>query len=126
MAFEEDVLDITLLAYADLSAYQYHFVKLTSDNTCTVCDGASDVPVGILQNKPTAAGQAARVRIMGVSRIYTGTTAITRGGYVGTDASGHGVMKSANKAIYLGISTAASASTETGTVVLMPEHTIYA
>ena len=126
LAFEEDVLDISVLADADLSAYQYHFVKLSADNTVGVCTGASDIPLGVLQNKPSAAGQVARGRVMGVSRVYTGVGGITFANKIGTDASGHGVPKSANKAVFLGEAMETTASTVLCAVILHPQHTITA
>jgi hypothetical protein len=126
MSFEDDVLDITFKAYTDLSAYQYYFVKLTSDDTVTVCDNAADKPIGILQNKPGVAGQAARVRVMGVSRAVVGAAGLVRALFTGTDASGKAIAKTANKALYIGLSLKSSSASETGTVVLMPVHSISA
>ena len=103
MAYEMDVLDISLLANTDLSAYQYHFVKLTADNTVDIC-GAGEQAIGILQNKPSVAGQAARVRVFGVSRFVNGTAgAIAYGVKVKSDGDGHGVAATSNKDIYFGI-----------------------
>jgi len=62
-------VDLTLSSAADLSSAQYHFVKLTADTTINLCTGATDVPVGVLQNKPSAAGRAAVVRCAGVSKL---------------------------------------------------------
>ena len=125
MAFEEDVLDVAFSAYADLSAYQYHFVKLTADNEVTVCSGATDAAIGILQNKPNAAGAVARVRVMGVSRVFTGTAGLVRALFVGTDASGHAVAKVANTNRVLGVSTATSSTLEAGTMIVFPPRTLY-
>lgn len=102
MAYEMDVLDITFIAGADLSAKQYHFVKLTADNTVEVA-GAGEQAIGILQNKPTA-GLAARVRVFGVSRFINGTAgAIAYGVKVKSDGDGHGVAATNNKDLYFGI-----------------------
>jgi hypothetical protein len=103
MAYEMDVLDISLLAGADLSALQYCFVKLTADNTVEKC-GAGEQAIGILQNKPDTIGQAARVRVFGVSRFVNGTAgAIAFGVKVKSDADGKGVAAAANKDLYFGI-----------------------
>jgi hypothetical protein len=101
MAYEMDVLDVTLLAAGDLSSYQYRFVKISADNTVTVC-GKGETPIGILQNVPTAAGQAARVRVFGVSRLEMQAT-IAFGDYVGSEADGEGVAVSLDTEIYCAV-----------------------
>ena len=60
-------LDITLVAGADLSAVQYHFIMLDADGKAIVC-GANGVSIGILQNTPES-GEAARVRVLGTSKL---------------------------------------------------------
>ena len=101
MAYEMDVLDVTFLAYTDLSSYQYRFVKLTSNNTVTVC-GSTEQAIGILQNAPTAAREAARVRVFGVSRLEMSAT-IAYGALVGSAANGEGVTVSADHEAYCAI-----------------------
>lgn len=125
MAYEEDVFDVSFLAGEDLSAAQYHFVELSANNTVKLITHATTGnPIGILQNAPSAAGQVARVRIQGVSRVYTGTAGITFGVFVGSDASGHGIDKSTNTHKYCGVALASSATTETGTVLLFGMRSI--
>ena len=127
MAFEEDVLDITFKAAAALAGttnYQYHFVKLTADNTVTVCTGATDKAIGILQNKPVNTNDAARVRVFGVSRVVAAGV-IAVGTKIGTDASGHAVAKTVDKTLYEGVLTEASAgASETPAVLLFGPKTI--
>jgi len=60
-------LDITLVAGADLSILQYHFIKLDADGKAVAC-GANGVSIGILQNTPES-GEAARVRVLGTSKL---------------------------------------------------------
>lgn len=74
-------------ANADLSAKQYCFVKLTANNTVDVCSATTDVPIGVLQNKPTS-GQNAAVTIDGITKIVAAAT-IAAGALIATDASGH-------------------------------------
>lgn len=52
----------------DLSAQQYRFVKF-SGATLVAIAGATDNAIGVLQNKPNVAGQAATVMISGVSKV---------------------------------------------------------
>ena len=59
-------IDVSLEASGDLSAIQYYAVKLDA-NFRAVVAGANEKTLGILQNIPAALGEAARVRIQGVS-----------------------------------------------------------
>ena len=131
MAFEEDVLDISLLTLVDLSALQYHFVTLSADNTVEVCNNAADVVVGVLQNKPhgeTTKPAVARVRVMGVSRIVPDASAgLAVASFVGPNASGEGVAKTADKARHSGLCiVAGTASSTYATMLVMPPHTVEA
>lgn len=118
MAFEDDVLDISLLTTTDLSSYQYHFVELSANNTVVICSNATTSnPIGVLQNKPTAAQGVARVRVMGVSRVMAGD-AITYGQLVGTDANGEGIAKTANTAKFVGVALDTAAAGELVTVMI--------
>jgi len=78
-----------LVAGEDLSAYQYHFVKLSADFTVVHCDGATDCPIGILQDAPKDK-QAASVAYAGISKLKMGATA-TIGQRIGTDNASLGV-----------------------------------
>lgn len=73
-------------ASADLSAKQYHFVKLSGNNTVTVCAAITDVPIGVLQNNPTS-GQAAEVCLFGVTKVVADGT-LAAGDRIGTSADG--------------------------------------
>ena len=124
MAYEMDVLDITCIAAADLSSYQYRFVKLTADNTVNVC-GAGEQAIGVLQNKPIA-GAAARVRVFGVSRITNGTAgAIAYGAKAMSAADGKVVASSTDKDVYFGIVLdGVSNVNEMVTVLITGVHTL--
>ena len=88
------ISDVTFEAAADLSSKQFYFVKLTAANTINVCSGATDVPCGILQNKPSAAGRPAVVRMFGLSKV-SADGAISAGALVGTSADGQADAKTA-------------------------------
>jgi hypothetical protein len=120
MSYEIDTLDISMKAAGNLSAYQYCFVKISADNTVDVC-GDGEQALGVLQNKPSAAGQAARVRVMGASRIIGGET-LAFSNKVGSGALGVGMVKSADKAYYNGIvieGTGTWSAAEVGTILLV-------
>lgn len=78
-------------AAADLSGKQFHFVKLSGAGQVTACSAATDVPVGVLQNKPTA-GQAAEVVVVGVTKVSS-DAALARGDLIGTSADGQADKK---------------------------------
>ena len=76
-----------LVAGADLSAKQYHFVKLNGTGTQVVaCNGVTDKPIGVLQNKPTS-GQAAEVMMLGISKVV-GDANLAIDDLIGTSADG--------------------------------------
>ena len=90
MATEGAIHEESYEAYTSLAAYQFHFVKFTSDRTVTVCAAVTDVPCGILQNAPNAATKAAIVMISGESKfVSSGTT--TAGDLISTNDDGHGI-----------------------------------
>ena len=120
MSYEIDTLDISLKAAGSLAGYQYCFVKLTADNTVDIC-GDGEQAIGVLQNKPSVAGQAARVRVMGVSRIIGGET-LAYGDKIGSGALGVGMVKTADKAYYNGIVVEGNApftAAQVGTILLV-------
>jgi len=69
MATEKPLFLMSFEAGADLSAKQFYFVKLSGTGRgVVVCDGATDKPIGVLQNKPTS-GQIAEVMVVGLSKV---------------------------------------------------------
>lgn len=88
MAYEIPGLKVSLIAGSDLSTHQFKFVKMSADNTVTICSATSDNPIGILQNAPGSLG-VAEVMLVGVSKLVAGGS-IPYDTLVGTDASGKG------------------------------------
>ena len=82
---------ITLEAGADLSTKQYYFVKLDNNGKAVVCDGATDKPVGVLQNNPTS-GQAAEIVVVGLTKVSS-DAGLTIGAVIGTSADGQADAK---------------------------------
>lgn len=78
-----------LTAAADLSANQYHCVKVTGNNQVNLADTAGEVILGVLQGKP-AQGEAAEITIVGVTKVVAGA-ALTAGQAWGVDAQGRAV-----------------------------------
>lgn len=90
MAFEVNIYSQTRQAASDLSAKQYYFVKLDTAGRVALCSATTDVPYGILQNKPGSLEPATVMRV-GISRLVAGGT-LGIGGLVGTDADGKGTL----------------------------------
>ena len=93
MAYEgPSALKLTgLTASADLSAKQYYFVKISGNNTVTVCAAATDKPIGVLQNAPTS-GKEAEVMAVGVTKVSS-DAALTAGNLIGTSGDGQADAK---------------------------------
>ncbi|MDO9555543.1 MAG: hypothetical protein Q7J40_03045 [Atribacterota bacterium] len=113
MSQDAGVLDLTFKAGVDLTDLKYHFVKLDANGDVVAC-GANEVPTGILQNEPDTIGRAARVRMLGTSKL------------VMSDACVEGAML-ASTATGLGVAAVIAASVETsGTAVgVVTIHTKY-
>ena len=73
MATENGVLDVSFEAAEDLSNDQYRIVVLASGKVRRPDHATTDLPFGVLQNAPEA-GEAAVVRLIGVSKIQFGET----------------------------------------------------
>lgn len=56
------------------SLAQYLFVKRDTAGRAIVCTSASDVPVGVLQNKPTAIDQMCEIVVIGITKAITTTS----------------------------------------------------
>jgi hypothetical protein len=90
MAFEAPgASEFSFEAGADLSALQYHFVKLNSSGQVIAVAAITDTTIGILQNKPKS-GEAATVWMAGISKLRA-SAGIAAGALVGPSANGRGV-----------------------------------
>ncbi len=76
MAGENDAIEITVPASADMSSFQYRGVWMRSDGsagTFAAAFGSASTPCfGVLTNKPAAAGRGARIAIGGVAKLQAG------------------------------------------------------
>ena len=93
MAVEYSGFDISFVAAEDLSSHQFRFVHQASNTTVDLMDGATEFPIGILQNAPES-GETAVVRITGTSKLVM-NAAVTVGSkvkaeYVGATDNGKG------------------------------------
>lgn len=89
----EQVLIPGLRAGADLSAAanKFKFVKLSAINTVVLCDGATDRPIGVLQNRP-ASGEGADVCAVGITKVQ-GDADLAVGNLIGTSGDGQADAK---------------------------------
>ena len=81
------VLDESFNAGGDLSAAQYHGVVVSANNACNLPTAANDILLGVLQNKPAAAGRQARVVLFGRTKAFLSGT-VTAGDHLYLAASG--------------------------------------
>ena len=111
MSYEESLKSISLDADASIGIYtgvpgqpgsavpnsgmMFRFVKLTGAHQVGLCTAATDISVGILQNKPQKPGAAATVGVWGVSNLVAGA-AVSAGTWVAPDSVGRGVTDATN------------------------------
>lgn len=115
MAYEENLRSLTLNADSSVGLYtgvpgvagstqpnngfQYRFVKFTGAHQVGLVSAVTDVPVGVLQNKPQGTGHACTVGYQGVSKvraaksIAAGASVYMTTAGLATDASGGGATK---------------------------------
>lgn len=123
---EYPVLDISAEAAEDLSNYQYHFVvKDATSGKFRLPDSAAEVPVGVLQNKPTS-GLGAVVRVMGMTEVVA-NAALSIGDEVGFEfvsATDGGKATLATAGLKLGkVHVASGAEDDLASVMLFPPKT---
>jgi hypothetical protein len=97
MAYEENLVCVTMEAGQDLSAKQFYFVEFATDGQIDPA-GDGGRAEGVLQNKPSAAGRAATVAISGISKVVAGG-AITKGNLVSSNSSGKAQVAGTNDVI---------------------------
>lgn len=95
MAWEVPGRTITLPASADLSNYQFCFVTVNASGQAALPAGSTVSVMGVLQNKPTAANEAATIMIDGVSKILIGGTTESAGDLVAANSSGRAIAVAA-------------------------------
>ena len=119
MAVESTIgIDISRLADADLSGSQYRVVRYTATG-CDLPTAVTNVPLGVLQNAPTA-GQVARIRIYGGSKIVA-NGAFTAGDALSINATSGRVDTAVATHYPVGRAlTAATAQDELADMIVMP------
>ena len=121
MAYAGQQICATFEAGADLSAKQYYFVKLSAANTVNVCSAITDIPIGILQNKP-GSGEAATVCLFGISKVSANGT-LAAGNLIGTsaDSQADAIAAGTDTTVYtMGQALEAAAAGDTVSMFLNP------
>jgi len=128
MAYEGAQLKLgNLTAAADLSAKQFHFVKLASATTVNVCTAITDVPVGVLLNTPTS-GQAAEVCIFGITKVVADGN-LAAGNIIGTssDSQADAITRGSDTTVtVMGQAIEAGSAGQTVTMFLNPSNCLAA
>lgn len=112
------VLEYTLIAAADYSAKRYYGVYVSGEHTVTLCGAAPDGLLGVLQDKPAAAGAQCRVRILGSSEVSAGA-AFSVGAKLTTDSNGQFVAATSGQKYFAIALSAATAQNDLVEAVLV-------
>lgn len=74
MAYDIPILDVTFPASGDLSGSQYRCASLSTALQVQVMTSFLDTFLGVIQDKTTAAGLSAKVRVAGITKVVAGGT----------------------------------------------------
>jgi len=91
--FENNQIRESFDTTANLSAHQFHIMRLSAANVVSQANSAGQIQqVGVLQNNPdgTNGNQAATVAMLGMTRIVAGSS-FAAGDKITTSASGRAV-----------------------------------
>ena len=120
MATENGIMDLGYEAGEDLSSDQYRIVTLVAGKVLRP-GAATDIPAGVLQNAPES-GEAATVRVVGVSKIVLGATLAENewigAEYVDATDAGKGAKVTADNALATGRCIAGGDEDELGEIML--------
>lgn len=94
MSYENNLTAFTFEAGSDLSASQYCFVDVAADGQVDVVSSKGAKAAGVLQDKPSAAGRAGMVGVVGITKVKVGA-AVTAGAEVISDADGKAIATDA-------------------------------
>ena len=111
MAVTRRVCSVSYPAQGDLSGSQFCIVAMTAEGRIVVNEGMATANLGILLNKPTATGQAARVAIDGSVVKMIASAAINENAFVAAQVGGHGSATTTSNQYYVGRALSAAAGT---------------
>ncbi len=120
MAFNRRIVSITRPAGADLSALQFTIVELDATSRVVSAVDAATPILGVLLNKPSAAGQAAEIAIVGSVVKCVASATINEGAWVTAAAAGEAVATTTDLDNILGMAlTSAAAANDLFEVVVL-------
>lgn len=92
MASETIVAPISVPASADLTSYQFRFMRMDSNGQLALPPIAGGPVIGVLQDTPNAQGRVGQICGPGsVTKVVAGAS-ITKGYYIATDTNGKAVQ----------------------------------
>ena len=100
--------ECTKVASEDLTAKQFYIVQMDSSGDMEIGEGATDLLLGVLQNKPDD-GEAGIYRHVGTSKVVA-SGAIAIGARVTTDSAGKAVTTTTNGDLVVGVALEAAAN----------------
>lgn len=119
MAARQNPIDINAVAQADLSTKQFYLVKKdTSNKDGVVLSGDGNAAIGVLINKP-ASGKVAKVQVGGVAPVKVGSTGLTVGVELASNANGEAVTATTGEFI-IGVAMEAAVSGQVAEILLHP------
>lgn len=120
MATDQALVCVSIPAGEDLSTKQYKTMNLNSSGQVVTVSSAGGRAVGVLQNDPDTAGQAATVAIGGICKVKYGGN-ITAGNNVQADSDGD-VIVAASGDYILGVAMVSGVDGDIGSVLLVHNH----
>lgn len=119
MARHESVVSLSVPASADLSTHQFKFVELDGNGRLAVANASTDLPIGVLGNKPAALDAAGEVQISGRVKVIAGAT-VAAGARVMSNGSGLAITAATTGNIVKGLALTGGAVNELIEVDLFP------
>jgi hypothetical protein len=110
----------TFTAGEDMDTKQYFIVQLDASGNAELGESATDLLIGVLQNKPKS-GEAALVRFGGTSKVIAGG-AVAIGDWVTTDSAGETVATTTDGNITIGRALEAADDGDIFEVLLSIQH----
>ena len=99
MAIQIPVFNLGFMeAAADLSTKQFYCVKATADKTINIATVKGATTLGVLQNKPSVAGDVADIMCLGVTKLMVGVGDLAAGAVWESAADGTGITAEVAKA----------------------------
>lgn len=109
MSYEIPGFKFSQQASADLSAKQFHFATVPDSNKQVTFVGTQGLmSIGVIQNKPTGAGQATEIMQTGISKVVA-HAAVAAGAAVASSNTGRAITAATGNRV-LGVAMEAAAN----------------